>query len=338
MVPRPWGMTALVLLAVASLTALVPPAAAEGTSTGATPREVTVGMYVYNVQAIDIETNSFHADFYVWLRWRGSDFRPYEGLEIMNTFEQWQLIATPVYDEPVPQPDGSLYYAIRYEGAFNSPISLRTFPFGEQVLYLVLGNSQYLPGELALVPDDTPMSLNPKITLPGYQLRSSSFVVGDQTYRTDFGDLRYPGDQTYPEATASMRLSAPVLSSVVKFLVPILLVIIAASLIFQIPSSMVEARIGLGITALLTLVAMQWTAGEGLPFIDYLTLLDGVYLLSITFVIATIIQAIRSTWIAAAGDEARAIALDRRAMAIYLAVYLIALGLTVWLFLLPVTT
>ena len=38
-----------------------------------TPEQVTVGVYVQNVQAVDLSTNSFSADFYIWLRWRNPD-------------------------------------------------------------------------------------------------------------------------------------------------------------------------------------------------------------------------------------------------------------------------
>ena len=50
----------------------------------------------------------------------------------------------------------------------------------------------------------------------------------------------------------------------------------------------VEGRLGLGITALLTLVAMQFTAASDLPEVGYLMLIDKVYLASNLFILAVL--------------------------------------------------
>ena len=47
-------------------------------------REVVIGAYIENIQGIDLATNSFMADLYVWMRWQGADLAPYESLEVMN--------------------------------------------------------------------------------------------------------------------------------------------------------------------------------------------------------------------------------------------------------------
>lgn len=39
-------------------------------------REVVVGAYIENIQGVDLATNSFMADLYVWMRWQGTDFAP----------------------------------------------------------------------------------------------------------------------------------------------------------------------------------------------------------------------------------------------------------------------
>ena len=92
------------------------------------PERVTVGVYVQNVQAVDLTTNSFSADFYVWLRWRNPDLDAPAGIEVQNVFENWALSKTDVYPEPRKQPDGSLVWLGRYQGNFNAPLSVSDYP------------------------------------------------------------------------------------------------------------------------------------------------------------------------------------------------------------------
>ena len=46
--------------------------------------EVVVGAYIENIQTLDLATNSFMADIYVWMRWMNPELAPYESLEVMN--------------------------------------------------------------------------------------------------------------------------------------------------------------------------------------------------------------------------------------------------------------
>ena len=108
--------------------------------------------------------------------------------------------------------------------------------------------------------------------------------------------------------------------------------IATASLIFYVPPTLIEPRVGLGITALLTLVAMQWSALSELPDGGYLVMLDILYILSFTFVLATLIQTLASSRRARAGDETGAIRVDRRTLYIDLAVYLALASLVILLY------
>lgn len=290
------------------------------------PGEVLIGMYVQNLQAIDPATNSFLADVVVWYRWKDPNLQPQNTVEFVNLYEAWQLTEFATQEEPIPQPDGSLYFTRRYQGAFNSPLSLVKFPFGEQELHLILEDYEDETDKFRFVTDNESISIDDRITLPGYNIGTPSITVMDDAYNTQFGELDNTATNIYSQATVTIPISHPGLPNVVKYLLPILLVVIAASLVFQIPPTMVEARIGLGITAVLTLVAMQWSSSEGLPVAGYLMMLDVLYIIALVFILATLIQGIRTTWQAREGREAEAIASDERMMYVYLGIYLLVSG------------
>ena len=82
----------------------------------------------------------------------------------------------------------------------------------------------------------------------------------------------------------------------IKTFGPILLIVICATLVFFINPHFVEGRIGLAITALLTLVAIQFTAAASLPDADYFTMLDKLYMLSYGFIIASLLRVVMTSW------------------------------------------
>lgn len=287
-------------------------------------REVLIGAWIENIQSVDPETNSFNADLYVWLRWSNPKLEPWKTVEFMNLYQAWDLAEWPATEEPERQPDGTLYHLTHYQAVFNSRLALADYPFGTQNLRIEIEDIQNEAKYLRFVTNDSSIGISNVISIPGYRIGTPTIAVVDNEYGTDFGALDRTETNTYSRVVITTPIAHPVLTNIVKYLVPILLVMIAAGLIFQVPPGLIEGRIGLAITLLLTLVAMQWTATDGLPINEYLTLLDVLYVLSIAFILASLIIAIRVSWIARADSEERAIAIDGRAMRVFYAVYGVA--------------
>jgi Neurotransmitter-gated ion-channel transmembrane region len=82
----------------------------------------------------------------------------------------------------------------------------------------------------------------------------------------------------------------------IKTFVPIGLIVVCAALVFFVRPRYVEGRIGLGITALLTLVALQLTSSASLPDVDYLMMIDKVYLLAYLFIILALVRVVMTSW------------------------------------------
>ena len=79
----------------------------------------------------------------------------------------------------------------------------------------------------------------------------------------------------------------------------------------------------MGITALLTLVALQLTTNSLLPEVDYLMMIDMLYFAAYIFVIASLGQVVRTSWAAHRGEDAKAIGQDRRAFGYLGSAYLL---------------
>jgi hypothetical protein len=262
------------------------------------PDEVLIGAYINDIQQPDFKSNSYAIDLYVWFRWRAADLEPYKTMEFMNRdAADDSNFREAFYDKPAVMPDGSLYNIIRYRGQFSTKFSFDVYPFDTQKLKVVMEDSISDINRLVYVPDGKRnVILDSGITLPGFKVGAPKLHINDNRYPTNFGDLTEPDEETYSRAVLSIPVTRPALAMSIKIFLPIILIVICAALVFFIRPRQVSARIGLGITALLTLVALELSSGTSLPDIDYLMMLDKIFLLSYLFIIVAIARAVWTSW------------------------------------------
>jgi hypothetical protein len=113
-------------------------------------------------------------------------------------------------------------------------------------------------------------------------------------------------------------VSRPLITVSIKTFVPILLILMSSTLVLFVRPSYVEGRIGLAITALLTLVALQLTASSSLPDVDYLILIDKAYLASYAFIIAVLARVVTTSWVNSDHSDKWIIARGDKRWAIFL--------------------
>jgi hypothetical protein len=287
------------------------------------PREVVVGIYVNDIQQLDLQTHSYVMDFYVWLRWSDPEANPSATLEYMNPYQLWGHIPTPLYEEPQDLPDGSKYMAIRYQGQFNSKLPLEKYPFDNQNLVVEFEDNSAGAATQIFVPDENPITLNPEMTLPGYLLGTPTLTISSKPYPTNFGDTRLTELEPYSRVTFAVPVHRPWVTYSIKVILPIFLVVACAGLVFFIQPSFVEGRLGMGISALLTLVVLQLTTNSQLPEVDYLMMIDMLYFAAYIYVVMVLAQAVRTTWVAHADDMTAAIAQDRWAFKVTTGAYIL---------------
>jgi hypothetical protein len=230
----------------------------------------------------------------------------------------------PVLGEPrSDSPPSAVVQAI---AATPAPYSPAKVVVGTQFLTVVMEDT--ISGEDAqvYVPDpDGSIGLDPEITLPGFKVGKPKMQIASNTYPTNFGDLADPEATAYSRLTLSIPVTRPIMAMSVKTFVPIVLIVVCAALVFFVRPHYVEGRIGLGITALLTLVALQLTSSASLPDVDYLMMLDKIYLLAYVFIIVALARVVMTSWRGADENDEKAISrTDRIWVAVLLIAYLAA--------------
>ena len=261
------------------------------------PAKVVVGAYINDIQELDFKTNSYAVDLYVWFRWKPADLTPDKTMEFMNRYAPDDHVRNELYDGPKAMPDGSLYAIIRNQGRFSTKFPLENYPFDTQSLTVEMEDSISGVDKQVYVPDsDGGVSANPEITLPGFKVGKPVMRITDKSYPTNFGNLAEPDATAYSRLGLSIPVTRPIIAMSIKTFVPIVLIVVCAALVFFVRPLYVEGRIGLGITALLTLVALQLTSGAALPDVDYLMMLDKIYLLAYLFIIVALTRVVATSW------------------------------------------
>jgi hypothetical protein len=298
-------------------------AAADAPSPG--PDEVITGVYVNDIHELDFRTHSYTVDFYVWFRWRNKDINPAKTMEFMNRSDPDDHVRDMLAEEPKELPDGSFYSIVRNQGRFATKLRLENYPFDTQELVIVFEDSEN--GAAAQVyRNDTPaVTLSNSIVLPGFGIDSARMEVTEQRYPTNFGDPTVGTEEAYSRAAVTVAIARPMMALSIKTFLPILLIISCAGLVLFIRPAFIDARVGLGITALLTLVALQLAGGASLPDVDYLTMVDKVYLASYGFIMLVLLRVVRASWRDSGGERA-IVRGDRVWFALIVLLYMVVLS------------
>lgn len=270
------------VLAIALLFTFLKPVQAEDIS----PDKVIVGAYVNDAQSLNLREHSYSMDIYVWFRWRDPTIDPTDTVEIVNPNELWGHVSNLQFDEPLQLPSGELYQVLRVQGRFSHKFFFYNFPYDRQKLVVEFEDSVNEVDRLVYVADEDPISINPRLVLPGFRVGVPNLAVESFAYPTRFGDTRRTEPHKYSRVRIEIPVRRPIVTSTLKMLLPVLCVVFGASLMLRLKVTYIDARLGVGITSLLTVVAIQLAANETMPSVDYLVLMDKIHLAAYGYVLA----------------------------------------------------
>lgn len=251
------------------------------------PEKVTVGAHLRNVEVVNLEENSYHANFVLWVTWQG-ERDPMKSLRFVNLLEAWALTLQPATEEPVLLPDGRKYQRYVGEGRFFHKFELGGFPLDTQEVVLELEDAQRSERELVLEVDPA-SSVAEGLKVPGWNVAAPRFEVQHVSYP---GALGLPSDGPHSRARFGVTLERPKRVFFVTMFPPILLVMMCCWFIFFLRPVHVEARVGTVITALLTIVFLQLAFTDDIPYLGTTVLLDQIFNFSYVVITAVLAECV----------------------------------------------
>lgn len=269
---------------------------------------VKLGVYANSTYDLDLSVPSFSSSGYVWLRWQqplqdylqSHDAVLHERLLLLNALlSDADPVLTPVQEEPVRLADGSYYQLYTYVGRFYiDRASFRHFPFLTISLPIaieagdVAGSFDY--GQLRFEPDiqNSGMGLYAGTGIIGWLSRGWSIAEYRHNYATNFGLGGLESD--YSLVLYDITFGTSAWSAFWRLMLPLLVVMVMVLLVFKVRPDEQDARAGIPVTVLLTLVFLQQVYRDELPDLPFLTFLDQVYVIAY---VVTLVAFVLLIWI-----------------------------------------
>ena len=323
-------LAAVCVLPVAAMCRAQQPSTPRETADTTQPATVIVGAYVNDVQDLNLNTHSYAMDVYLWFRWRDPELAPADSVEMVNAFELWGHTSKLTYQEPVRLPSGELYQVLRVQGRFSKKFLLTNFPYDHQELVVEFEDTKHEFQRLNYQTDSEPLAINPRLLLPGFRTGRSRLEIETFEYPTTFGDLRTNRTQSHSRGRIVIPIARPVATYSIKLLLPIACVVLCASLMLLICPTYVDARLGIGITSLLTVVALELSTNQEMPSVDYLVLMDKIYIAAYVYILAALAVVLRTSRLVDARQLDGAERVQRRMFVILTGLFLLVATTVVW--------
>ena len=245
------------------------------------PTRIEVGVYLIDLRQLNDTEQSFEADFVLILMWEdprlaGFDSQPSLAGCSVAVQEIWNPRAVILndrnlegqFDSPVQIEEGGVVrYAQRYQGELTTPLDLRDFPFDSQYLKLELVAARFSPEEVEFVHNLEVGGRSENLTIADWSVRKKGDVVIEPLYLA--AQKRH-----IPRILYRLEVSRNRGFFVIKVLIPLSLIVFMSWAVFWINPRYLPAQVGVSTSAVLTLIAFQFSLGYLLPKVSYLTRAD----------------------------------------------------------------
>jgi len=217
--------------------------------------EVEVGIWLVNVEKVDLAASSFKLDFYLWFRFDPSEIS-------LSEVKEFEFInGAPTKYEIAADEEGYLEYRVR--GDFIKAFDFTQYPFENQELSVQLEH-KFLDSTQLVYVSDASSTIDPEATVTGWDIASFETSIDEHAY----------GSEAYSRFFSKVVLQRPTLSAFIKSVLPISVITTIALLAFFISPNNFAQRIGLGVTTLLSATAFHLSLVNGIPPTGYLTFAD----------------------------------------------------------------
>ncbi len=236
---------------------LTPQTMAEKPKPQTSPAKVYVGVWLVNVEKVDLAASSYRLDFYLWFKFNPSEIS-------LTDVKKFEFVNGPVAEfKPIDENETGGYVEYRIKGDFIKTFDFTKYPFETHTLTIELEHKELDISHLRYVADQN-SAIDEAANIAGWEIGGYNATETEHSY----------GDETYSRFIFSIQLKRPMLSSFVKSVLPIIVITTISLLTFFISPQNFSQRIGLGVTTLMSAAAFHLSLLSGIPPIGYLTFAD----------------------------------------------------------------
>jgi hypothetical protein len=215
---------------------------------------VKTGVWIINIQKIDLAASTYRLDFYIWFSFNPQQISASE-------VSQFEFVNGEPTIKQVDANDSYLEY--RVTGDFLRSFDFSMYPFESHDLTIELEQTNLASDNLVYDIDQT-SGIESTASLAGWNVGKMQSQVTLHSY---------PG-QTFSRPIFTVTLSRPLISGVIKSVLPIAIITAISLLAFVMAAEDYAQKMALGITTLLSATAFHLSLISGIPPTGYLTLAD----------------------------------------------------------------
>jgi len=237
-----------------------------------TKKEVIVGIVIVDILKIDDADQSITIDFVVRMSWNDPMLKgKVETEQLIALSEIWspdiqltneKSLVRKRKEIATLKPDGTVSFRQRYQGELSIFIDYSNFPFDQHIFSIDVVAP--FTNKIIFTPDENLTGQVGKFSIQDWYIDNGNLVIKPYKFSSyEFEAFTY-------EFMAKRHLGYYIW----KVMVPLIIVVLMSWTVFWIDPAKIEAQLAVSATAMLTIIAYQFTLSNMLPRISYFTQLD----------------------------------------------------------------
>ena len=276
------------------------------------PTQVTVGIRLLDVTAIEDTSQSITADFALSQTWTDSRLAAFEGCRF-NLDQVWSpqidIINAGRLFTRLPQrvdvlESGRVRYLQRYQGSMVFRYDAHQFPFDLHDIVITLLSIEYGEKDVRFIIDEAFTGRkSDEFNVPDWKISQVQAKIFSQAI-----DAFSRNNSGYAFSISAKRRPGYYIG---KVILPLILIVLMSWTVFWIDPAQYGPQIGMSATSMLTLIAFQFAMGNILPHLNYYTLMDKFIVGSTIIVFLSLIESVTTSYLISIPKRETAMRIDR---------------------------
>jgi hypothetical protein len=311
-----------VVRCVAALLALLC-ALAGGRAAEAAPEQAKIGIYLAGVHNLDFATGRYSADFWLWSTVSSDRFSPVDTAYIVNEADK------------APEPTQTIRSADkrwdqrRIRADLWADWNVERFPFDRQVLTIAVEESLTPADELTYVADTANSGIDPSMTIPGWRIVGWDIASEEHGDATNFGNPAKEGNDRSARLVFRLTIQRdglPLFADLtLGAFVSFAIMALSFRLLPMVPP-IFGARMVIIVASLFTTIASMRLNSSSFAFTFGAALPVRIHLVTLAAGCLAAIGGVVARHYVQQDDEAAALRFDRRALPLFIALYVVVVG------------
>jgi hypothetical protein len=242
----------------------------------AAPNHIKVGVYVLHIGKYEPQRATIYMDFYLLFSCK-------------NICENLNFEITNANGPNIRSIEKTKDHAVyRVQTELHKSDSLQNYPFDSHQVDVILEDKQMTTDKLIFDNDDSTTELDDNLNVPGFNILS--------TWTTDVSNHFYGVfERTFSSYKFSLYLTRPMLSGLLKGILPALIIVSCAFLALFMKNEHISQRFSIATSSLIAAVVFHLNLTASLPSLGYVTYADMFMLLNYLFLFLILIEVVFTT-------------------------------------------